>query len=475
MSMFVDKDFNFPNDFIEYNKLTLPKKQEVYNYVVNYAQLYYKSLSDSGKLKILNSKNITISSPTMNLDTAFIVSTNLQLGSGTITDAITDSGVLGANVVIQQGFGALPPVVNVNPQQILNQPANLPIQPAQQVQQNVGVGAAVAQNALANPPPQQQQPLKIYPPNRFLTPLLLFPPPNSSNRTQSQVIQEISNFIKEVVKQFYSDNEILRDINISDFEELYKELVVSSRRGRQAQGVRKFIDVYNNLKDVYEANYVVKYNDLIASGNWTNEPSLISPDYSTISLEQDLIKEYNNFILQRVSSSLPIYEQNIPSRIYRDYITPEYINLLATYNSYLNLPQIGISQSFNFDFNKLLLTARVPTKQPSQKIIPSGFTEVGVNAFFKKLETQLKSNYSDLMGEYIVQGAKKSSKLFMDKNYNFVVVQGDNRRVFKDVQEARLFCLRGAFEADEVQKQRAVGLLTNKLKQGLRVIPRTSV
>jgi len=475
MSFFTNSDLSV-SDYSEYQKLSLPKQKQVYKFVVDNPAPFFKSLTDSGKLKILNSKNITISSPTMNLDTAFIVSTNLQLGFGTITDAITDSGVLGANVVIQQGFGALPPVVNVNPQQILNQPANLPIQPAQNVAnvavgaaQNVGnvaVGAAVAHN---------QQPLKTYSPNRFLTPLLLFPPPNSSNRTQSQVIQEISNFIKEVVKQFFSNGVILSDIEISKFESLLQELIVSSRRGRQAQGVRKFIEVYDDIKKIYNDKYVSKYNDLIASGEWTDEPSLVSPDYSSISLEQDIIKEYNNFVLQRVSSGLPIYEQNIPSRIFRDYITPEYINLLATYNSYLNLPQIGVSQSFNFDFNKLLLTARVPTKQPPQKIIPSGFTEIAVNAFFKKLEGQLKNQYSDLLGEYIVQGAKKSSKLFMDKNYNFVVVQGDNRRVFKDVQEARLFCLRGAFEADEVQKQRAVGLLTNKLNQGLRVIPRTSV
>jgi hypothetical protein len=119
----------------------------------------------------------------------------------------------------------------------------------------------------------------------------------------------------------------------------------------------------------------------------------------------------------------------------------------------------------------LLLGLTSPQYNPVQKIVaPSGFSEVGVDVFFKRLESELKNNYSDLMGEYRVYGASDSCRLFMDKNYNFVVTQGDKRRVFKNVTDARLFCLKGGYEADKVKLLRQKGMVIDKLKQPKRYL-----
>lgn len=233
--------------------------------------------------------------------------------------------------------------------------------------------------------------------------------------------------------------------------------------------------IEQEVTNIYD-RYVNKYDSLIASGEWTSDPNKIIPNYSEIVADADvLLKSYNEYIINRINNNLSIPENSIPSRIIS--ILPDgYLNILAAYNAWVILKQQNTQLTpMNFDVNKLLITSLPQPKPVKEKVVPSGFTEIAVNTFFKKLESTIKNNYSDLMGEYIVPGSDKPCKLFMDKNYNYVVVQGDKRQVYKDPIEARKFCLLGGFDADKVQAFRQSKMITNKLDKPFRVIPITSV
>lgn len=310
---------------------------------------------------------------------------------------------------------------------------------------------------------------KLYDKLKLLSPLVSKPELNNIN--SNEVRDRINEFLQNVSKSLNSDE---FQTTISEINEL--KVKINTSGNRTTRGFLTLPQVKTEFNKIYD-NYKLKYELLIQSGNFTNDITKIRPDYGEIQSDADaVLKEYNRYVIGRVNNNLPIPDQAIPRQILSN-LPDGYINTLETYNSWIALKQnVPKGKSpFNFDVNKLLITALPQPKPVKEKVIPTGFTELGVNTFFKKLEGQLKNNYSDLMGDYMIDGADKPCKLFMDKNYNYVVVQGDKRQVFKDPIEARKFCLLGGFEADKVQKYRSSSLITNKLNTPFRVIPRTSV
>lgn len=221
-------------------------------------------------------------------------------------------------------------------------------------------------------------------------------------------------------------------------------------------------------------DYFDLYDYLISSKNYTINPKDVRPEY--LGNEIEIINEYNQTVLLRAGSNMPITRDFIPPQI-SNKLPPDYYINLEAYNNYIVLKtsnQLAKQNDLNFDVNKLLVaTSLFPVPKPPKQA-PTGFTEIGVNTFFKKLESTLKTNYSDMMGEYIIPGSDKPCKLFMDKNYNYVVVQGDKRQVFKDPIEARRFCLLGGFDADKVQKFRSSQFTINKLDKPFRIIPKVN-
>ena len=228
------------------------------------------------------------------------------------------------------------------------------------------------------------------------------------------------------------------------------------------------------ITEIYD-EYVEFYNFLATSGNYALDKKDIRPNY--LGNETEIINEYNQTVLLRAGSNMPITRDFIPPQI-SNKLPPDYFINLEAYNNYITFKtsnQLAEQNDLKFDVNKLLVaTSSFPVPKPPKQA-PVGFTEVGVNTFFKKLESTLKTNYSDMMGEYIVPGSDKPCKLFMDKNYNYVVVQGDKRQVFKDPIEARRFCLLGGFDGDKVQKFRSSQFTINKLDKPFRVVPKVTI
>jgi len=189
----------------------------------------------------------------------------------------------------------------------------------------------------------------------------------------------------------------------------------------------------------------------------------------------DNIRRWNAYILESITKSEYIDIDLLPMYL-KEKLPPGYLNQVDAYNYYRELQNKNESiVNFKYDYNQLLIKEIIEIKKPEKKEIPKGFSEIANNAFFKKIEGQIKNNYSDMMGEYSIPGTSQPCKLYMDQNYKYVVVQGENRRVFDDPIEARRFCLLGGFEADKVQEIRASQLITNKLKKPFRVIAKTSV
>jgi hypothetical protein len=228
-------------------------------------------------------------------------------------------------------------------------------------------------------------------------------------------------------------------------------------------------DAFDNIHTMYTD----KYAAALQSGQYTTDATAIAPDYAAMTPSVDAqLQAYNTYVISQVVNKRPIDPRVIPPLVASS-LPPGYAQDVNAYNAYTQFDP-ALSKNMIFPKDRLILRAPAsPAPTPVPPPAPEGFTALGVNVFFKRLESTLKNQYSDLMGEYRVPPAEPS-RLFIDKNYKFVVVQGQNRRVFTDVVEARKFALMGAFQADAVQQYRASMLVTNKLRPQLRVIPRVS-
>lgn len=320
-------------------------------------------------------------------------------------------------------------------------------------------------------PPTTQPPTPIPSPSRGLVvgntqlikPSLVRMPPKPTRI--SELIQVAEKFYTDIRQNDPTGVFTQFQQPIDDFKAMVSQAGTATPvRGRRPTAyVNEFEFLYNELKKIY-FEYKREYNE--------NFGASIQADIGSDQVTNNTIREWNRYVLFKFAQGDEILERDIPGNIRRR-VDDTYINLLDSYNVWLQSKTL-FNSTFNFDSSKLLLSLNLEYTPKPQIQVPEGFTEIGVNAFFKKLEGQLANNYSDLMGEYRVAGASPS-KLYMDKNYKFVVVQGDKRRVFNDVIEARRFALLGGFDADKVQQLRASKLITNKLsKDVFRVATRVN-
>lgn len=314
----------------------------------------------------------------------------------------------------------------------------------------------------------------------LLTPQPIFRTPPDKTYTPDRFIglkldnlHSLSAFTTSTYKQqlFKIINDSINKINSVPRSDLYSDVI------RDLQNIINVMSDPRSLQsNVYKRyNTAIKkydkiYNDLITSGEYTYDVNRIVPSYAGESSDL-LIQTYNDFVVTRVANRLPIYESMIPKNLISE-LPENYINLLSAYNQQIQFQQIGSK----FKVDGLLLKITTPqVKTEKVNLTPTGFTEIAVNTFFKRLESNLQNNYSDFMGEYKVGGSDTPIRLYMDKNYNFVVVQGRDRRVFKDPHEARKFCLLGGFDSDAVQRFRASSNIINVLAETFRAIPRIRV
>lgn len=303
--------------------------------------------------------------------------------------------------------------------------------------------------------PQSQPPSSVQTQQLVIKPTLVKMPTKPNKKSD----------LKDVAEKFYTDirqndpSGVFMQFQkpIEDFKNMVSQSgTLTPQRGRRPISyVNEFESLYNELKKIY-FEYRREYNE--------NFGASIQADIGGDTLTNNTIREWNRYVLFKYAQGDEILERDIPSNIRRR-LDDTYINLLDSYNVWLQSKTL-FNSTFNFDSSKLLLSLNLEYTPKPQIQVPEGFTEVGVNAFFKKLEGQLANNYSDFMGEYRVDGASPS-KLYMDKNYKFVVVQGEKRRVFDDVIQARRFALLGGFDADKVQQLRASKLITNKLSKNV--------
>lgn len=301
--------------------------------------------------------------------------------------------------------------------------------------------------------------------NRLLPPILNKPSTSQSNK---QILKQNLIKFKEQL-----DNQS-KNLYERPFDSLVNKINTYANTINVGRGLPTTQTINSNINKLYN-EYDNLYNQLLTDPRYTNDPANLLPDYGEERDENELIKRFNREILQRLDQQKEIPIDFIPIS-FREKLPEGYLNTLDAYNSFIQLINApGSMGDFAFDKNKLLLSTLPKPKPVQQREVPSGFTEIGVNTFFKKLEGQLKNNYSDMMGEYIVPGSNKPCKLYMDKNYNYVVVQGDQRQVFKDPIKARTFCLLGGFEADKVQKFRSSKMVSKKLQKPFRVVPRVGV
>lgn len=301
--------------------------------------------------------------------------------------------------------------------------------------------------------------------NRLLPPILNKPASSQSNK---QILKKNLIKFKEQL-----DNQS-KNLYERPFDSLVNKINTYANTINVGRGLPTTQTIVSNINLLY-TEYSDFYNQLLSDPRYTNDPANLLPDYGEERDENELIKRYNREVLQRLDKEEEIPIDFIPIS-FREKLPEGYLNTLDAYNSFIQQSKIpGFNASFIFDRNKLLLSTLPKPKPVQQREVPTGFTEIGVNTFFKKLEGQLKNNYSDMMGEYIVPGSNKPCKLYMDKNYNYVVVQGDQRQVFKDPIKARTFCLLGGFEADKVQQFRSSKMVSKKLQKPFRVVPRVGV